>query len=467
MTDTPEVRGSSPRRTFLKATGAGAAIAGMGLFGADEPAAASSPPFSYNLKDDYGARGNGVSDDTTSIQAAFTTLSPQGGGVSGAQLLVPPGEYVITNTITIDRFAGIIQGPGIGNTPVHPSPGKGAAFRWNGPAGVPMFKVTNSRHISFRDLRFVGKDSAPPSAAVNFLNTGAGRDTIGTNSETSLLDCHIGVWPWPSEGKYTGVVTNGVLFSGHNSNNDKFRLERCVFRGKTGIPTTGVRIAGTQSVWGSVTNCHFDRLGQGIVSASSTAMVNPQFINCGTDIVVERTAQIDVFAWNSEFSSRLAAVSRRGGLRALGGSCHVVPSKMARSGGLISGYPSDGGQTISLTGMRFRWIEGEESPPYRPTISFGPSGPTLEHPQGSPAGHEGFLIQMRDCVGLYPNQCEFVGTMNWASDPRSRGLVEWHSRNHFGGITQFRNELWNGSEPGGRSTLNVNVWDQPIAGTVN
>lgn len=45
---------------------------------------------------DYGAKGDGVTDDTTAIQNAIMALSPQGGVV-----LFPIGDYVIKDTITL------------------------------------------------------------------------------------------------------------------------------------------------------------------------------------------------------------------------------------------------------------------------------------------------------------------------------------------------------------------------------
>lgn len=459
--------GPPPRRAFLKAGGA-AAVAGIAISGAAHPAVAATGGFALDLKRDFGAVGDGRTDDTESVQAAFEELSTTRGGLTGAFLLVPPGEYRISKTIEVSRFAGVIQGAGVGNSPAYQTPGLGSVFRWMGSTdntGTPMFRITDSRHVAFRDLRFVGDDSFPPSAALNFHNRGRRADMVGTNAELSVVDCHIGVWPWNTDGLYTGAVTNGILFDGTNGNNDKFRIVRTVFRGTRSQPTAGVRLVNTQSVWGSLTDCHFSRLAEGVVTRSSTTLFNAQFMGCGTDITVESTAQVDVFSMSSERSSRMARLGPRAALRVSGGYCQVWPSLMARSGGLISAHPSDNGQTISLTGIRFTWEDrgGEVRPPHRPSIAFGPDGPpTAGFDRHFPAGRRGFLVSVRDCSGLYPEQCELAGRM-YASEPRSRGLVEWHTRTH-GGIFQFRNELWNGEQPGARSELDTGAWDHPIPG---
>jgi len=56
------------------------------------------PPIYYNVKQ-YGAQGNGTTDDTTAIQTAITTAQTAGGGV----VYFPPGTYIISNTLTISH----------------------------------------------------------------------------------------------------------------------------------------------------------------------------------------------------------------------------------------------------------------------------------------------------------------------------------------------------------------------------
>lgn len=458
------------RRAFLKAGGLGVAAVGVGALADPSPAeAAWVIPFALDLRQHFGAKGDGVTDDTAAIQAAFAAFNNTAAGIKGMYLYVPPGDYLITDTVRITRFAGVIQGPGVGNThnyaPGSNGGGLGACFRWGGTrSGIPMFRLRDTRHISFRDLRFVGNDAAVPSAALNFHNGGS--DTVGTNTEVSIQDCVFGVWPWNHDGNYTGRIEHGILYDGVNTDNDKFRIHRCSFRGPTGFGA-GITIRSTQSVWGSITDCLFRDLRVGISTASATTVNNPGFFACRTDLELHSTAQVDVFAWNSENASQLAKVSRYGGLRAVGGNVQIVPSRVDQmSGGVVDAFPSGYMQTVSFTGTRFFWPAGENVQ-VRPTIRFGPSPPIEGHPDGVPSGHEGFLVKIEDCIGLHASQCELRGTMTWASEPRSRGLVEWYSRNHFGGVVQFRNELWNGSQPGTRTTVNPNVWDPPIPGTTD
>jgi hypothetical protein len=97
----------------------------------------------------YGATGNGITDDTAAIQAAFnacwaagTGKQPYGGVV---EFPGPTGTYVISSTIyAYDscRIEGVVSG----NLP--------AAIRWNGPAAgmaVPFTSFTAAANTSYFD----------------------------------------------------------------------------------------------------------------------------------------------------------------------------------------------------------------------------------------------------------------------------------------------------------------------------
>ena len=58
---------------------------------------------------DYGAVGDGVTDDTAAIRQAFASIS------NGMSLLFPPGSYRVTSDITLTGFKGI-KGSGPSST---------------------------------------------------------------------------------------------------------------------------------------------------------------------------------------------------------------------------------------------------------------------------------------------------------------------------------------------------------------
>jgi len=67
----------------------------------------TSNTFVFNVKD-YGAVGDGVTDDTAAISAAVTALNLNGGGV----LYFPVGTYLTTATISLNPDSAIIRGDG-------------------------------------------------------------------------------------------------------------------------------------------------------------------------------------------------------------------------------------------------------------------------------------------------------------------------------------------------------------------
>lgn len=60
---------------------------------------------------DFGATGNGTTDDTAAIQAAINSIPISGGGSThGYTLFFPPGKYLISSTLTIGNRRLEIQG---------------------------------------------------------------------------------------------------------------------------------------------------------------------------------------------------------------------------------------------------------------------------------------------------------------------------------------------------------------------
>lgn len=442
--------------------GVGAAVTGVGVL-VPEELGEMPPPWEVDVRQGYGATGDGQTDDAPALQAAFADLGADPDrtgnppGIVGGRLAIPPGEYVLGSTVRIHRFAGVVQGAGLGQPPAENgalATGQGTVLRWAGPPGEPMFEVTDSAFLQIRDLRFMGRDDGPPSAGIRFRKERHVHNQ-GTNSEMLVSDCYFGYWSWGSD---KGRVECGVEVSGHNSDNDQLRIVRCRFSGgDPGEESVGLRVASTQSIWGSVTDCFFNRLSTGVETVASTTMVNPQFNRCGTDIDVQSTARMQVVGWQSEHSARLARLEPPAALRADGGVCQVDGATMPPGTAMIDAHPSVDGQSLRLTGMTFLYPASEEYPdgiaahPDKPVIRFGPEPNT--------ATRTGFHVEVTDCVGLGRRHCDLVEPLSGGS----RGIVQWHSR--AGGINQFRNELRGSGEEGTRRGLDTEVWDPPVPGT--
>lgn len=85
------------------ALGAILALLCSGLF--VSPVLANAPVVA-SVKD-YGAKGDGVTDDSSAFQSAINQLPPAGGIV-----FVPPGKYIIANQVNINRDNVSVQGVG-------------------------------------------------------------------------------------------------------------------------------------------------------------------------------------------------------------------------------------------------------------------------------------------------------------------------------------------------------------------
>lgn len=83
-----------------------------------------SPPVVTNVKD-YGARGNGVTDDTAAIRRALAAAVKAGGGA----VFLPAGRYVISERISITNSSIVLRGAGpdatvlLANEPLNVSDG--------------------------------------------------------------------------------------------------------------------------------------------------------------------------------------------------------------------------------------------------------------------------------------------------------------------------------------------------------
>lgn len=90
---------------------------------ATDAANISQLPGWYNVKN-YGAAGNGTTDDTTAIQAAITACMATGGTV-----YLPTGTYLVSSTLTVSTSGVYMQGDGLWATFINFT-GTGDCLRW-------------------------------------------------------------------------------------------------------------------------------------------------------------------------------------------------------------------------------------------------------------------------------------------------------------------------------------------------
>ncbi|HVX42611.1 MAG TPA: glycosyl hydrolase family 28-related protein [Mycobacteriales bacterium] len=109
MTETSDPGQFRPNRRRLLGAG-GALLGAAGVLAAASPATAATANVrsSYDVRD-FGAQGDGATDDTAAIQAAIAAAADAGGGI----VLLPAGTYAIGGTLQIRSSNIGIQGVGM------------------------------------------------------------------------------------------------------------------------------------------------------------------------------------------------------------------------------------------------------------------------------------------------------------------------------------------------------------------
>ncbi|HEX9822733.1 MAG TPA: glycosyl hydrolase family 28-related protein [Methylomirabilota bacterium] len=115
------------------------AVAAGGFVG--ERLAAAGAPAVVSVRDaPFGARGDGVTDDTDALRKAIDVAAERHGTA-----VIPPGTYVLTAPIRISGRRNFrVQGGGgaVGEL-------SGVSLRWNGPAGVAAIVLDRVRDAEF------------------------------------------------------------------------------------------------------------------------------------------------------------------------------------------------------------------------------------------------------------------------------------------------------------------------------
>jgi hypothetical protein len=97
---------------------------------------------------DFGARGNGSTDDTAALNAAFASVLG-----SQALVLIPNGTYKITDTIVIGSASGGAGAPTSFISIWCPGGPEGVSFRWMGPLDRPAVLFAKNKYLVCHGLK--------------------------------------------------------------------------------------------------------------------------------------------------------------------------------------------------------------------------------------------------------------------------------------------------------------------------
>lgn len=207
--------------------------------------------FAWYVVKNYGATGDGVTDDTTAIQSAINDCAAAGGGV----VYFPPGTYAVTQ-LTINAQDNVqLQGAGLAST---------VKWVWNAAsaAGSMLTIKSGTDRTRVSLLQFDGSGLTNPAAGQSnhliAIGTGAG----GGVTETQIMQC-----------KFTGMVASsgdGVHVLGAAGNLvSRLWVDDCVFDGCRRYGVGGEQ--GFAFLW----------------------VINNYFTACETDIALVATADVN------------------------------------------------------------------------------------------------------------------------------------------------------------------------------
>ncbi len=145
-----------------------------------------------NVKQTYGAKGDGASDDTQAIQSALNDL----GKVGKAQIAYfPPGTYLISSTLHLNGSP--VSGPGAfgtGGVGIVGDDPSTTTIKWNGPAGSAMLIQNGGVGTHYSRLTWDGSGTAGYGVA-HWWNATAGivYENGAIHEDEVFQDLNIGI----------------------------------------------------------------------------------------------------------------------------------------------------------------------------------------------------------------------------------------------------------------------------------
>lgn len=225
---------------------------------------------------DFGAVGNGSTDDTAAIQAAITAVA----AASGGTVFFPKGTYKISSALTVTAGNTCLQGEGYG-----------AAILTTNSTTADMITVgtgtvSSVTNVAVRDLAFRTSVTRSDGAAVAmngcYIGEITGCNTSGMfrgitvkgTSKIIFLERNYIASPVPSTG--LGIYLTGT-------SNDIYMTNNFVIGDVATQPSAGILIDNASGVWGYNTSTFQTGNGLYIAPGTGSLVENCFFLKCAYD----------------------------------------------------------------------------------------------------------------------------------------------------------------------------------------
>lgn len=242
---------------------------------------------------DFGAKGDGTTDDTTAIAAAITAATAING-----EVLFPAGIYKVTSSLNLTNCSVSLVGVGVASN-----------IKWAGGTTTAVVEASGWSLGRIENLRISGQPGVGANkalAAIRFLSP---------SGHVCFMDSVRNVTIGPITGDTQDTTfAAGILFdSAQDRNNDSIemanlRIKYC----DTGIDFNGC----TQAVDNPMRNLRILSCTVGMNFTAHACFENVQFSGNTTDMTVSAAATVTGKQVTSELASRYAVVT--GGQTAFG-----------------------------------------------------------------------------------------------------------------------------------------------------
>jgi hypothetical protein len=326
----------SNRRNFVAGLSGAAVVAAGGWF-LREPNKAPPPIRSLGPSNPeppdvthHGAIGDGAADDTDAIERAIAAALGDTGSLRGGRIVFPKGTFRITRTLTIEQAAAVVEGTG------------GSVLLWDGPADEPMLRLDYCQGTTISHLRFVGKATSRPRAAISMRTMEADPNSSNFNTLSSIW---IGDSDSPAHQFDTGILLEGDDVEVTNNRFEMITIMGCV---------TGVRISRPNYIRNAFLGLQISQCDVGFESNAGISTWGTNWDMTGnkvSDITLRPGSRLRVRGFASRQSARLA-VTESSSLMIRDGSWEVGPG-MAADGVVISGRDGKGRSFLRLEDVDF------------------------------------------------------------------------------------------------------------------